>query len=172
MRTRPERSTDVTNLETPKAGIRMRSCGVGVCGFLLLLFLGLLVLRCQLFSGNRPPVITGFYLSDTVIKVTGYVNAVCEASDPDGDTLHFSWTCTRGSVSSDSMQATTWYPSPDTGICVLKVVVTDGSGGEASKSRSIRVLPWWGEMAASRVLHDLGVEAGIHHLRPARERPL
>jgi len=105
-------------------------------GFVLV---GLYELNCQLFTGNHSPVISELNVSDTLVDQWGEVDAVCYATDPDGDSLQFDWYCTGGSFNRTDRPGVTWYAPFDTGVCTLKATVTDGRGGEATKSRSIRV---------------------------------
>ena len=101
---------------------------VGLCG-----------LNCQIFTGNHSPVISELNVTDTLVDQWSEVDAVCYATDRDGDSLHFDWSCTGGSYDRTDRPGVTWYAPFDTGVYTLRATVTDGRGGEASKSRSIGV---------------------------------
>ncbi|MBA7576423.1 hypothetical protein ES708_18264 [subsurface metagenome] len=62
----------------------------------------------------------------------------CEASDPDGDELTYTWSAERGNISGEGKEVD-WVAPNEFGTFAITVTVTDGRGGEASDERSIRV---------------------------------
>ena len=115
---------------------------------LLLIMVLLLSNACRLFAPpppptpppkaqNQPPVIQ----SVTAEKVGNPSNAyqvVCDATDADGDTLKYWWSADGGMIKGEGDNVT-WI-APDTGSnYTVKVVVTDGKGGEATGSATITV---------------------------------
>jgi len=64
---------------------------------------------------------------------------VCQASDPDGDRLQYEWSTGDGRIIGSGPRMI--WVSPDTmGTYDVAVRVSDGKGGEAKQSVSIRVL--------------------------------
>jgi hypothetical protein len=64
---------------------------------------------------------------------------VCQASDPDGDSLRYEWSTDNGVIIGTG--ARMMWVSPDTmGTYDVAVNVSDGKGGEAKDTVSIRVL--------------------------------
>jgi hypothetical protein len=62
----------------------------------------------------------------------------CTASDPDGDTLTYSWIYAGGSISGTE-NTVTWTAPATFGIYVITAIVSDGKGGTATQSVSIAV---------------------------------
>ncbi len=64
---------------------------------------------------------------------------VCEASDPEGDSLNYEWSTVDGKIIGSGARMT--WVSPDTmGTYMVVVTVSDGKGGEAQETVSVRVL--------------------------------
>ena len=116
--------------------------------FLLIMVL-LLSNACRLFAPpppptpppkpqNQPPVIQ----SVTAEKLGNPSNAyqvICNTTDADGDTLKYWWSADGGMIKGEGDNVT-WI-APDTGSnYTVKVVVTDGKGGEATGSVTISVI--------------------------------
>lgn len=68
--------------------------------------------------------------------------AVCDASDPDGDPLTYSWSATGGRISGSGMTVT-WTPPEgvETGTYEITCRVSDGRGGTAEDTDDVRVIP-------------------------------
>ncbi len=62
----------------------------------------------------------------------------CVASDPDGDELSYIWSADGGNICGEGA-VVTWVAPNAYGTYTITVTVTDGRGGEASKSVSIEV---------------------------------
>jgi hypothetical protein len=90
-------------------------------------------------TNHAPTVYAG---PDITMNENQSVVMAASASDPDGDSLTYSWTCNGGSKSSTTVLNPTYYApsvtSDTTYNCTL--TVSDGKGGSASDSLSIRVL--------------------------------
>ncbi|MBN2465368.1 hypothetical protein JXD38_07065 [candidate division WOR-3 bacterium] len=92
-------------------------------------------------AANRPPVISGITGADTV-ESGGSTDLACAASDPDGDTLTYTWTCNTGGLSSQSGPSVTWYAPDSAASAVVTVVVSDGQLADtATKSVVVKVKP-------------------------------
>jgi len=87
---------------------------------------------------NNPPEI-----SEITVMGTKYINRTyglsVSASDPDGDTLTYNWTVTGGSIDNAHAQNINWTAPSTYGDYKVTVTVSDGKGGEASKSEDIYV---------------------------------
>lgn len=82
---------------------------------------------------NSPPEIDSISCNLTILNLGKQTTLICEASDPDGDSLRYNWSCMVGSFSSVQTSpvalwtAPTAYLNPhDTLICVVSVIVSDG----------------------------------------------
>jgi hypothetical protein len=67
---------------------------------------------------GTPPATTG-----TTVQVS--VNA----TDPDGDTLHYRWAVTEGTINNVDKSSTTWTVPPGSGLQFAYVLVSDNKGG-------------------------------------------
>jgi len=56
-----------------------------------------------------------------------------EATDPDGDQLHYRWAVTEGTIKNVDAPATTWTVPRGSGFQFVYVVVSDGRGGYAER---------------------------------------
>jgi len=66
-------------------------------------------------------------------------NFICEASDPDNDVLTYTWTARDGVIVGGG-SGITWNAPAQSGSYTVNVSVTDGKGGEASKSLTVTVM--------------------------------
>ncbi|MCX6842315.1 MAG: hypothetical protein NTX53_08565 [candidate division WOR-3 bacterium] len=88
---------------------------------------------------NRPPQIASIPGPDS-IEAGGNCVLTCNASDPDGDTLGYTWSCNVGGLSGTTGQTVTWY-APDSAVsAVVTAIVTDSSLADTA-SISIGVKP-------------------------------
>jgi hypothetical protein len=102
---------------------------------ILTIFLFMLFLSC---NKQHEPIISSISGPSTV-SVNGTGSFTCIATDEDGDALTYTWTCTSGSFSSSSGSSVTWYAPSSHGSSTITVDVSDGNGGEDSKSKPITV---------------------------------
>ncbi len=89
---------------------------------------------------NRPPEITEItFMGDHFTGIEYTFSAA--ATDPDEDTLSYSWSVTGGSLDSSSGNTVKWT-MPDTGGDYgITVEVDDGNGGTDTLTESVEVLP-------------------------------
>jgi outer membrane protein OmpA-like peptidoglycan-associated protein len=91
---------------------------------------------------NRYPVAQCSADKAAVVAETGdTVNIRAAASDPDGDTLSYSWSATGGSVSGTGANVVWNSSGTRTGVYTITATVTDGQGGSASCSVDVKVDP-------------------------------
>jgi len=95
--------------------------------------------NCTCSGVNNPPNCDAG--SDKTVNETQSVQLDCSASDPDGDSLTYSWSCTGGSLNNSSiLQPVYTAPSVETNTdytCTLDV--SDGKGGNCSDSMVVHV---------------------------------
>lgn len=87
---------------------------------------------------NRSPEIVDFRASKEWVVPSGNCTIICEASDPDNDSLSYEWLASGGNITGKG-DTVTWFAPQETGNYTVTVVVTDELGGESSASLSIRV---------------------------------
>jgi len=86
---------------------------------------------------NHPPVISSINAPSSV-ETNETTTITCNASDPDGDLLTYTWT-KSGGIITGSGSTVTWRAPSTEGVCVVSCKVTDGKGGEDSDSVNISV---------------------------------
>ena len=95
---------------------------------------------------NRPPSIDAFTTSLTRIQIcpfqpqfydTPEVNLVVNATDPDGDTLHYQYSTTEGTISGKGNSVTWDLRDLPRGPHEVRVTVTDGKGGKADAALTV-----------------------------------
>jgi len=107
-----------------------------VSGFTVLLSIILLVGGCA--PANQPPGIISLKAKQDVLSPLSSCLIECVASDEDGDELSYEWSAGEGNINGDG--ATVAWTAPETeGIYNIMVRVTDGNGGEATRSVTITV---------------------------------
>ena len=103
----------------------------------------LLISGCNIINISKPapnnnPLIESVTCTNDVFAMTDSEMA-CQASDPDGDSLQYEWSTGSGKIIGTG--ARMMWVSPDTmGDYDFTVRVSDGKGGEAKQTVSIRVL--------------------------------
>jgi hypothetical protein len=89
-------------------------------------------------SPNHPPTISSLAADRGTILPFDICELLCVALDEDGDELSYVWSAAEGYVYDEGDSA--YWEAPDTeGIYHVRVVVSDGNGGEAGDSTSIVV---------------------------------
>jgi hypothetical protein len=87
---------------------------------------------------NNPPEI-----SEITVMGTKYIDKTyglgVSASDPDGDSLTYNWTVSGGTIDNPHVQNINWTTPSTCGDHKVTVTVSDGKGGEDSKSEDIYV---------------------------------
>ncbi|HIE16823.1 MAG TPA: PKD domain-containing protein [Dehalococcoidia bacterium] len=89
-------------------------------------------------SGNQPPVVSNLTVAQTQVYPSESVQVQCIASDPDGDPLKFSWSCTGGEFSGAGASVI-WRAPARYGTYAVTVTVGDGRGGSTEASVNIAV---------------------------------
>jgi hypothetical protein len=111
--------------------------------FVFALLITVLLSGCNLIKAscaapNNAPVIESVTCTSDVWALAEN-EMVCQASDPDGDSLQYEWSTAEGRIIGSGPR--TMWVSPDTmGTYDVWVKVSDGKGGEVKQSVSIRVL--------------------------------
>ena len=103
----------------------------------------ILVVGTFLFGGcappNEPPAIFSLTADEKSGTLSGNCQVRCIASDPDGDSLSYSWSASKGNISGEG-SVVTWIVPDAPGAYTLTVEVTDGRGGEATMQLTIDVV--------------------------------
>jgi hypothetical protein len=95
-------------------------------------------LAIKVLPPNTPPTITNLTTNCPRVKPSKTGTITCEASDPDGDKLTYTWSADRGSFTGEGATVT-WVAPGDYGTYVISVIVSDGRGGEATSNIHITV---------------------------------
>ena len=90
-------------------------------------------------SINHTPAISYLMATSDTIEAGHNTIITCYATDPDGDQLTYTWTKTEGTISG-SGSIIAWIAPTNAGAYTITCSVSDGKGGEDSKSLSIQVL--------------------------------
>ena len=91
---------------------------------------------------NHPPTISSLTANPSSVDISQTATITCIASDPDGDTLNYTWIKTGGTfVGSTSGSSVTWTAPSTTGTYTILCAVSDGEGGEDNESVNIVVKP-------------------------------
>ena len=90
-------------------------------------------------KANQSPVIIDLSADPETVVAGGTSTISCIASDPDGDTLSYAWTCSGGDISGTG--ATVTFLSLNVaGNYTISVVVSDVNGGKANQSVTVIVM--------------------------------
>lgn len=87
---------------------------------------------------NHPPTITSIIADKDWVTPLGSCHIRCNAEDPDGDELSYGWSADGGDISGTNL-VMTWTVPEAAGIYTITVVVTDGYGGEDTRSLTVSV---------------------------------
>jgi hypothetical protein len=82
-------------------------------------------------SDNAPPEIIALTTSDSIVSVNETVDITCEAVDPDGDELTYSWEASVG-VIEGSGSIVNWIAPAIPGMCGITCTVSDSEGNDSS----------------------------------------
>ena len=88
---------------------------------------------------NNAPTIASLTADAQWTTPSGSLQVTCSASDPDGDELSYNWAATAGAISGSGSVAS-WTAPQQVGKYDVTVTVTDGYGGEATRSISLGVI--------------------------------
>jgi hypothetical protein len=87
---------------------------------------------------NNAPTIAGLIADADWTTPSGSVQVTCTASDLDGDELSYDWSASGGDISGTGA-VVNWTAPQEVGTYNVTVMVTDGYGGEATRSVSLGV---------------------------------
>lgn len=87
---------------------------------------------------NLAPIISELTAISSSIDINQATNITCSASDPDDDSLAYTWTKTGGTISG-SGSTITWTAPSTAETYTITCTVFDGNGGEDSESVNIQV---------------------------------
>jgi len=87
---------------------------------------------------NQPPAINGMTAEKEVVPLSESLVS-CQATDADGDDLVYWWSSDDGVITGEGHSVAWMAPELD-GDYVVRVIVTDGKGGEANESVTIAVI--------------------------------
>jgi len=87
---------------------------------------------------NRTPVVQ-LGMPSTIIEAWGAISATCEASDPDGDDLAYTWEASAGFITGQG-DVVTYNAPATTGGQTITVTVQDRRGAEANCSIQVHVV--------------------------------
>ena len=94
-------------------------------------------------GGNRSPVISSFTAQPTTVNPETISQFRCNATDPDGDTLTYSWSATGGVFQTDAVSKQFWidWRAPKfAGNFTVTVSVDDGRGGSATRTINMTIV--------------------------------
>jgi len=90
---------------------------------------------------NRPPTFNGpIQANPPVLEPGGTTNLSAPATDPDGDTITYTWSAPAGTFSNQNGMNTTWTAPNQEGNYPLTVTANDGRGGTATSTITIPVM--------------------------------
>jgi len=136
---------------------------------IFLILISALLVVSVIFSGcggifpsiNHPPEISYLTANSDTIEAGHNTIIICYATDQDGDNLTYTWLTTEGTISgSGSMVA--WTAPTTAGTYTITCSVSDGKGGEDSKSISIQVFIL--NQTSKPMVSDVSVSAVTYHL--------
>lgn len=90
-------------------------------------------------TGNQPPVINSLSAESPTLAPNGETKITCDASDPNGDELTYTWTASAGTITETYQTFIFWKAPGFVGDFEVSVTVDDGNGGTASRSCTITV---------------------------------
>ncbi len=88
---------------------------------------------------NQAPQISELSAALDQVNPGASTNVTCVARDQDRDEVTYAWSATGGAIDG-SGSTVTWVAPTQPGDYTIKVVVSDGKGGEADKSINVNVL--------------------------------
>jgi len=91
-------------------------------------------------QANRPPIISSLTADADWAFPAGSLLVTCDAQDPDGHVLSYEWSASAGHFDGTGPQVT-WIAPQEVGAYNITVVVSDGYGGSATETLSVRVMP-------------------------------
>ena len=106
-------------------------------------------------SNNRSPAITGLSSDPVNVMPGGSTTISCVANDPDGDIVIYSWNASDGTVSGTGNKVS-WVSPNKSGDFGITCVASDGKGGEAKQTITIKVSPAGSDISISLTKQESG----------------
>jgi len=107
-----------------------------------------ITLRWECDTENNPPQVSEIKIPAGDIFISSVIDVEAVASDPDGDSLSYAWTCDEGTFADEDAKDTQWTAPDMAGDYTVTVTVTDGKGGTDTEDKTITVLPMLGTALA------------------------
>ncbi|MBC8415868.1 MAG: PKD domain-containing protein [Candidatus Cloacimonetes bacterium] len=82
-------------------------------------------------NDNESPEINALTASDSIVSVNETIDISCEAVDPDGDELTYSWEASAGVIAGSGSNIT-WTAPTAPGTCGITCTVSDNEGNDSS----------------------------------------
>jgi peptidoglycan-associated lipoprotein len=117
---------------------------------------------------NRPPTVVA-RCEPCTVEVGRLSTITADATDPDGDTLTYKWSCPAGKISNPADRQTPWTAPMQEGPVQCTVTVSDGKGGTASANVTIQVVR---PAVKEFVFEDVHFDFDRYTLRPEATRAL
>ncbi|MGA9047465.1 MAG: PKD domain-containing protein [Dehalococcoidia bacterium] len=107
-------------------------------------------------STNHPPVISSLKADPSSLQFSSSATLTCIASDPDGDSLQYTWEAKDGTLSGNGNVVTWISPATKAADYSVFVTVSDGKGGETRQELVIPVAPVSSTQTFSLVKQESG----------------
>ena len=117
---------------------------------------------------NRPPTVTA-RCEPCTVEVGRTSTVTADATDPDGDTLTYSWSAPAGTFARGTDRQTPWTAPNQPGPVQVTVQVSDGKGGTASANVTIQVIR---PAVREFTFEDVHFDFDRYSLRPEATRAL
>jgi hypothetical protein len=91
-------------------------------------------------SGNQAPVINVLAAEKPTLTPNAETKVTCDATDPDGDELTYTWSASAGTITETYKTFIFWKAPGFVGDFQVSVTVDDGKGGTVSRSCTISVV--------------------------------
>jgi len=117
---------------------------------------------------NRPPTVVA-RCEPCTVEVGRTSTITADASDPDGDTLSYQWSCPAGTLARPTDRQTPWTAPNQVGPVQCTVAVSDGKGGTASANVTIQVIR---PAVREITFEDVHFDFDRYSLRPEATRAL
>jgi hypothetical protein len=109
-------------------------------------------------SSNKPPAIIGLSSDPQNVMPGGSSVITCNANDPDGDIVRYSWNASDGSITGSGSKVT-WVSPSKSGDFAITCVVSDGNGGEARQTLTVPVSPTASNITINLIRQESGTVA-------------
>jgi hypothetical protein len=106
-------------------------------------------------SSNRAPAITSLSASPVNVTPGGSTVVTCVASDPDGDSVRYSWSCGDGTISGTGNRVS-WISPNKNGDISVTCTVSDGKGAESKQTILVNVSPSSSDITIKQVRPESG----------------